>query len=158
MNYNLKEKEDRKRFLRRANSLLRNQRTNVSLIDESNRTLNQNSYIHILCRIMASQTGVTERYAKQVYFKDFANHDLFFTVTKDPITNHMVSMTRSTCDLTIPEMRKAIMNFRLWASENGYYLPEASISDDGTMSFTSTADQEAFNNAIIETSKVDDYL
>ena len=158
MNYDLTSKEDRKRFVQRANKLLESQRKNVSLVDESNRTLNQNSYIHILCRIMAAGTGVTEAYAKQVYFKELANPEIFVTMTKDPITGKMIKFTRSTCDLSIPEMRKAIQNFRDWAADNGYNLPDAQIADDGSMSFSTPADKSAFHQATIETSKLESYL
>ena len=144
MNYDLAQKDDRKRFVRYANSLLRNKRTNVCLLDESGRTLNQNSYIHVLCRILAMDIGVTESYAKQVYFKEIANRDIFITSTKDPLTGKFVTTTRSTCDLTIPEMRRAITQFRNWAAENGYYLPEANINDDGSMVFASDKDKDAF--------------
>lgn len=158
MNYDLTNKEERKCFICRANSLLKNQKTNVSLTDESNRTLNQNSYIHILCRILATQTGVTEAYAKQVYFKELAGGNIFKTITKDTITGKMVQYYKSTRDLTIPEMRKAITQFRNWAQENGYYLPEAKIADDGTLSFASDKDKEAFHQATIQTSKLENYL
>lgn len=158
MNYDLSIKEERKKFIQRANCLLKKQRNNVCLKDESNRTLNQNSYIHVLCRIMASETGTTEAYAKQVYFKEMANSDIFCTVTKDTLTGQMVKLVRSTCDLTIPEMRKAITNFRIWAQDNGYSLPEATINDDGTMSFASDDDKTAFHQAEIQTSKQEQYL
>lgn len=158
MNYDLSIQEERRSFIRRANSLLKKQRGNVCLKDESNRTLNQNSYIHILCRIMAVQTGVTEAYAKQVYFKELANPLLFVTVSKDKITGKTVRYYRSTCDLTIPEMRRAITGFRQWASENGYYLPEAVIADDGSMSFASEHDKEAYHQALIQTSKMEQYI
>ena len=159
MNYNLTEKEDRKRFIKRANALLKSQRHNVSLVDESNRTLNQNSYIHVLCRILAAGTGVTENYAKQVYFKELANPGIFVRVTKDPLTNEIVRTLRSTCELTVKEMSDAITKFVLWAAEQGYAMPEAFTSDaDGTMTFSSENDREAFNQAIIETSKVDSFL
>jgi len=46
MNYDLTIKEERKKFIQRANALLAKQRSNVCLKDESNRTLNQNKYIH----------------------------------------------------------------------------------------------------------------
>lgn len=156
MNYDLTSKEDRKNFIRRANQLLKNKRGNVCLKDESNRTLKQNSYIHTLCRIMATQTGVSEAYAKQVYFKEIANPSVFVTVTKDKVTGKAVKYCRSTCDLSIPEMRKAIVNFRNWASENGYYLPSANIADDGTMTFTSDYDKMAYHQAVISTSKIED--
>lgn len=158
MNYNLSNKEDRGRFVKRANKLLEKQQTNVCLIDESNRTLNQNSYIHVLCRILAADTGQTTEYAKQVYFKELANPDIFITVTKDAVTNQMVKYTKSTSSLTINEMRRAIDNFRKWAANNGYYLPEANMSDDGSLSFASDNDKQAFNQAVIETSKVEDYI
>ncbi len=158
MNYNLSVKEDRTRFVKRANSLLKTKQTNVRLVNESNRTLNQNNYIHVLCRILAADTGQTTEYAKQVYFKELANPDIFITVTKDPITSKLIKYIKSTGSITVAEMRRAIINFRNWAAENGYYLPKADISDDGTMSFTSDADKTAFNQAIIETSKIEAIL
>ena len=158
MNYDLTTKESRLRFIRRCNALLKNQRTNVVLIDESNRTLNQNKYIHVLCRILAADIGVTEQYAKQVYFKSLANPQLFVTVSKDPLTGEMVKTIRSTCDLTIEEMRKAIDGFRRWAAENGYTLPEATLQDDGTMTFEDDNHKIAFHQAEIETSKMEEYL
>lgn len=153
MNYDLTEKEERRKFVKRANALLKNQRTNVVLCDESNRTLNQNRYIHVLCRILAEDTGTTEQYAKQVYFKQLANPDIFVKVTKDDLANAMVTTIRSTCDVTIPEMSKAITNFIVWAAEQGYKLPEASLNEDGTISFASDEDKAAFHQAEISTSK-----
>ena len=153
MNYNLTNKEDRKRFIRYANSLLKNKKSLVSLDDKSNRTLSQNCYIHVLCRVMAQETGTTEYYAKQVYFKELANPDLFLRVTKDPLTGQMVKTIRSSTELTIQEMSKAIDNFIAWAAEQGYTMPEATSNTDGTMSFKSITDEKAFNQAEIETSK-----
>ena len=158
MNYDLTNKEDRKKFVRRANALLKSSRDNVCLLDETGRTLNQNSYIHVLCRILASDIGTTEDYAKQVYFKELANKDIFVRVTKDPLTGEMIRTLRSTCDLTIQEMSKAIDGFILWAAEQGYSLPAATINADGTMSFNSTADKQAFHQAQIETSRHEQYL
>ena len=160
MNYDLRKtnKEGRKRFLRYANALLKNERSNVCLIDESDRTLNQNSYLHVLCRILASYSGVTEDYAKQVYFKRMANPDIFVTATKDPLTNQLITRTRSTTELTITEMRKAINQFRKWSEENGCLLPDATVDDDGTVSFNSSQDREAFNQAVMETSKEDMWM
>lgn len=158
MNYDLRDKQDRKRFLRYANSLMRNQRRNVRLIDESCRTLNQNSYLHVLCRILALDTGVTEKYAKDVYFKGLSNPDIFLTETSDPITGAKIRYVKSTKDLSITEMSKAINNFRYWAEQNGYYLPDASINDDGEITFKSKDDEEMFRKAEMETSKFDNFL
>ena len=158
MNYNLTNKEDRKRFVRYANSLLKNQRTLIALEDRSNRTLSQNCYIHVLCRIMASETGTTEYYAKQVYFKELANKDLFVRVTKDPLTGQMVKTIRSSTELSINEMSKAIDNFIRWAAEQGYSMPEATTNEDGTVSFNTPDDKTAFEQAEVETSKEELYI
>lgn len=158
MNYDLTIKDERKKFVRRANQLLRLQRNNVSLIDESNRTLNQNSYLHVLCRIMAGETGTTEDYAKQVYFKELANPELFMRITKDPLAHRMVQTMRSTCELTVPEMAKAITQFIKWAAELGYVLPEANLNDDGSLTFKSEEDKQAFHQALIQTSKLEGML
>jgi len=152
MNYDLTNKEQRKKFVKYANSLLKHQRTLVSLEDKSNRTLSQNCYLHVLCRILARETGVTEYYAKQVYFKELANQNLFVHVTKDSLTNKVVRTIRSSADLTIQEMARAITNFRNWAAEQGYYLPEANLNDDGTVEFASDEDKIAFHQAEIMTS------
>lgn len=161
MNYNLKNKEDRKRFLRYANMLMRKERSNVKIVDESNRTLNQNSYAHILIRIVAQYTGETEYYAKQVYFKELANPGLFSTVTKDSVTGQMISRLRSTTELTIPEMRKAIWGFRQWALDTfdgKLILPDATIEDNGNVTFGSEEEKVGFEKAEIEASKVENYI
>lgn len=145
-------KNDRLRFIRRANILLKKSRPIVELSDESDRTLNQNSYLHVLCRIMAQETGQTEAYAKQVYLKQLACPDVFETVTKDSLSGTMIKTTRSVADLTVPEMRKAISEFRTWAAENGYYLPDASVEDDGSLTFPTEHDKTAFHQALIRTS------
>ena len=152
MNYDLTDKEQRKKFIRYANSLLKHKRTLVSLEDRSSRTLSQNCYLHVLCRILAQDIGVTEAYAKQVYFKELANPDIFLTVSKDPLSGQMVKITRSSSDLSIQEMSRAISNFIIWAGENGYVLPEAEVKEDGTMEFKTPEDKDAFHQAEIETS------
>ena len=151
MNYDLTDKAQRRKFVKYANSLLKNKRTLVSLEDKSNRTLSQNCYIHVLCRILAQDTGVSEYYAKQVYFKELANPDIFVHPTKDQLTGKMIRTVRSSADLSIQEMARAITNFRNWASEQGYYLPEANLNDDGTMEFASEQDKDAFHQAELMT-------
>lgn len=161
MNYDLRNKEDRKRFLRYANMLMRQQRSNVKVVDESNRTLNQNSYAHVLIRIVAAYTGETEYYAKQVYFKALANPGIFFVVTKDSATGKIMKMVRSTADLSIDEMRKAISNFHWWVLQTfdgQLVLPEATIEDDGTVTFRSEAEREGLARADIEASKSEVYM
>lgn len=161
MNYDLRDKNDRKRFLRYANALMKNKRANVKLIDESCRTLNQNGYIHVLIRIIAAYTGETEYYAKQVYFKQMANPGIFCTATKDMATGKITDIIRSTKELSIPEMRKAISGFKQWALDTfdgKLVLPDANINDDGSVTFNSKDEEDGFIKAGIEASKVDNYL
>ena len=161
MNYDLRNKEDRKRFLRYANMLMRSERSNVKLVDESSRTLNQNSFVHVLIRIVAAYTGETEYYAKQVYFKQLANPGIFCTVTKDTTTGQMMNILRSTAELTIPEMRKAILGFKQWVLDTfdgKLILPDVTVEDDGSVTFNSDVDKEGFAKAEIEASKVDTYI
>lgn len=156
MNYDLTNKESRKKFVRYANSLLKNQRASVKLRDETGRTKEQNKYIHVLFRIFGQEFGETEEYVKQVYFKEFANREIFCKTTKDSITGQLVTLKRSTCDLSIPEMRRAIENFRNWSAEQGCYLPEANIKDDGSLEFASEEDEKAYHQAEIQTSNLEE--
>lgn len=130
----------------------------TNLTDESERSLKQNGYLHVLIRILAIETGVEEEYAKTVYFKAFANKDLFERVVKDPITGESRTIYRSSRDLSVEDMAKAINKFRKWSEEQGYYLPEAHVEDDGTVVFASDFDREAFEQAKVETSRLDAYL
>ena len=147
MIYDLTIKDDLHRFIKRVNDLLDKMRPSVSLVDESTRTLNQNSYIHVLFRIMADYTGESEEYAKQVYFKELANPDIFVKLSKDPITGKMIKYIRSSSEVSVSEMARAIDTFIRWAAENGVTFPEAQTNADGTMSFTSQQDENAFHQA-----------
>ena len=161
MNYDLRDKEERKRFVNYANMLLRKERPIVKLKDETGRTLDQNSYIHVLCRILAVETGVTEYYAKQVYFKEMANPGIFIHATKDRATGKVVKVVKSTAELTIPEASKAIKNLHKWTYETfegKLILPEATLNDDGSLTFKSDKDKEAYNQARVSTSKYEQDL
>lgn len=157
MNYDLRNKIDRKKFVSYANNLLKKQRARIVLQDESDRTISQNSYLHVLIRILAIETGVKEAYSKEVYFKRLANPGLFIRIVENPITGDKTEYLRSTTELTVEEMSLAISRFRMWAEENGYYLPEAELND-GEMVFTSEEDKEAFLQGERETSKLDNYI
>ena len=117
MNYDLTNPLHRKQFVRRANKMLKDKCSNVSLVNESKRSLKQNSYLHVLCRIMAIETGVSEKYSKNVYFKIMSNPDIFIKDDVDKLTGMRVQYIRSTADLTADEMSRAINSFRRWAEE-----------------------------------------
>jgi len=158
MIYDLTNPLHRKQFAARANKMLERHCTNAVLADESKRTPNQNSYLHVLIRLMALNTGVKESYAKSVYFKQLANPDLFIQEYDDPVTGDKIQALRSSSELTIEEMAVAINNFRHWAEDNGYYLPDATFDEDERAIFKSAADEQAFKQAEIETARASIYI
>lgn len=158
MIYDLTNPLHRKQFAKRANDMLRKSCTNAVLIDESKRSIKQNSYLHVLCRILAIETGVTEDYSKQVYFKQLANPTLFIVEEEDKITGAKLQRLKSTSELTKEEMTRAINTFRRWSEENGYYLPEANPDEDGNMNFASEEDEQAYHQAELEASRLENYL
>ena len=158
MNYDLTNPLHRKQFVRRANKMLERKCQNAVLTDESKRSLSQNSYLHVLCRILAIETGVTERYAKDMYFKTMSNPDIFIRDDEDKLTGMRVQYLRSTSTLTTDEMSKAINSFRHWSEDQGYYLPEADLDASGNMVFTSEKDKEAFRQGEIEASRMESFI
>lgn len=158
MNYDLTNPLHRKQFVRRANKMLKDKCHNAVLSNESKRSLNQNSYLHVLCRILAIETGVTEKYAKEVYFKIMSNPDIFIKEDEDKLTGMRIQYIRSTADLTSDEMSRAINSFRRWSEQQGYYLPEANPDEAGNMVFVSDNDEKAFRQGEIESSRLENYL
>lgn len=157
MTYDLSNPLHRKQFVKRANKMLERHCTNAILVDESRRTYNQNSYLHVLIRTMALLTGVKESYAKNVYFKQLANPDLFVYENDDPIAGKLVSL-HSSSELTVEEMSRAISNFRHWAEDNGYYLPDATVDENDKIVFKTDADEKAFKQAQIETDRASMFI
>lgn len=89
------------------------------------RTLNQNSYLHLLLGYFASQTGNTLEWVKQQYYKKLCSPDIFIGEKDDPFLGR-VKYVRSSADLRTDEMNLTIERFRNWsASVAGIYLPEA---------------------------------
>lgn len=158
MIYDLSNFLHRKQFVSRANKMLQKKVGFVTLTDNSQRTLSQNKYLHVLIRMLAIETGVTESYSKDIYFKTYANNDLFLRQETDPLSGEVVRRLRSTTELTVEEMNKAIQSFRKWASDNGFYLPDAEPNDDGKMEFASDKDEQAFRQGELETARLDNYL
>lgn len=153
MKYDLSTPLHRKQFIAKCNRLLHDKATLVSLNDESTRTIQQNKYLHVLCRIMAMCVGETEHYAKEVYFKELANPEIFVRESVDKVTGEIFKYVRSTADLSKDEMTRAINNFRHWSEDHGYYLPDADVDDEGVVSFKSSRDAEAFHQADLETQR-----
>jgi hypothetical protein len=85
------------------------------------RSLNQNSYLHLILGAYGVETGNSAEKAKALY--KWVNKDIYFTKFKmgDDVFVHI----RSSADLDKEEMSKSIDRFRQWSAEHGYPLPAA---------------------------------
>lgn len=122
MVYNLELEYDRQRYLARVKHLL-DIKGVVELTEKRQRTLTQNSYLHVILGAFAMETGNTLEYVKDAYFKRFVNRDIFITSKVDFLTRGQLETVRSSRDLSKEEMTTAITRFRNWAADNGIYLP-----------------------------------
>ena len=127
MMYNLSNPLDRERFAAKANALLQKGSV-VELTEKTNRSRNQNSYLHLVIGVIAMDVGVTLEYAKREYFKKLVNKDLFIRKEHDRFSGE-IEVIRSSADLTIEEMRIAIDRLKRWGAENGFYLPSPEDAD-----------------------------
>lgn len=90
-----------------------------------NRTLSQNSYLHVILQFFASEYGCSLEEVKVDFFKRECNRELF---ERKQINAKGVEVTflRSSADLDTAEMAIAITRFRNWSSAvAGIYLPSA---------------------------------
>lgn len=157
MDYNTLKEFDVKRLMKRIMFLIKHNRL-VRVIDITERSLQQNAYMHVLIRIVAFELGVKEYECKQAFFKKMANRDIFLQKVVDPSTGEEEEIMRSSSSLTITEMSKAIENFITWAEQHDIILPEALSDEEGNLIFASEGDKEAYFDAINETSKYEKLL
>lgn len=101
----------------------------VDLTEKKTRTLNQNSYVHLIIGVVAMETGNTIEYTKEKYFKRLVNPDLFVRSKEDRFIGK-TEYLRHSSELTKEEMTQAIDKFRNWAATEGWYLPSP---DDKTL-------------------------
>lgn len=87
------------------------------------RSLNQNSYLHVLISYFACQYGETAEWVKREYYKKLVNPDTFIREREDKFLGR-IKYLRSSAELTTEEMALSIDRFRDWASQSsGIYLP-----------------------------------
>lgn len=85
------------------------------------RSLNQNSYLHLLLGAFGVYFGYTLEEAKLIYKQ--LNADIY-EYTKD-VRGKTHTFWRSSADLTVDEMTKSIEVLREWSKKAGYPLPAA---------------------------------
>ena len=88
------------------------------------RSLSQNSYLHVCLAYFASEFGYDLETVKYDIFKRTVNSEIFAR-ERENRNGLRVTYMRSTRDLDTGEMTTAIDRFRNWsASEAGLYIPE----------------------------------
>ena len=93
-----------------------------------NRSLSQNSYLHLILSWFACETGYSLEEVKLDYFKKICNRDLFVR-KKINKKGDEITYVRSSSDLDTLEMTTAIDRFRNYASaQAGIYLPSPNES------------------------------
>lgn len=116
MIYNLSDQFQANQYKQRCNYLYKNKRL-VEIVDKTHRTIDQNSYLHLIVAYFASETGNTIETVKREFFKRNANFEIFFSGRKNP---------RSSASLNIEEMSLAIERFKIWSAQVAeIYLPDA---------------------------------
>lgn len=128
--FDLNNELSRAQFKERCNHLYR-KGCRVELTEKKGqRTLKQNSYLHLLLAYFALQIGEKMEYVKQELFKRRVNHNYFAREREDRFFGKVLIL-RSSADLDTKEMTDCIERFRDWsAKEAGVYLP---APDEHTM-------------------------
>ena len=127
MIYDLKSQLSRKRFSTRVKALW-DAGAVVELTDKRRRTNSQNNYLHVICGILAMETGCSLEYIKQEIFKRKVNPDLFVTEKDNPILGHIEAL-RSSRELNREEMSTAIDRYLKFCADNGIYIPSPEEED-----------------------------
>lgn len=125
MIFNLKNEYDVPKFKAYVNKLFQ-ERAVVEIKKKlPNRTLAQNSYLHLLLGYFASEYGCSLEEVKIDYYKRTCNRDLFERKRVNKRGEEKPYL-RSSAELTTGEMTLSIDRFRNWsASVAGIYLPAA---------------------------------
>ena len=123
MLYDLRIELDRQRATKRWEYLLQRNAV-VDLTEHVQRTNSQNAYLHVLLGLLAMEFGERIEYVKQNYYKELVNPALFVVRKDDRFMGQRVEL-RSSRDLTKEEMTESIDRLKVWAAEQGIFLPNA---------------------------------
>lgn len=122
MIYDLSNEIDKQRSDTRYKQL-RAKGKRIELTDKQNRTLSQNSYLHLIICWFAIETGNTIDYVKREYYKKVCNAELYIKEKEDELLHKKVKYLCSSTELNTSDMTTSIERFRNWSSENGIHLP-----------------------------------
>lgn len=121
--FNLNNEFEREGFKEYVNDLYKSKGIVEVKKKHHQRSLAQNSYLHVVLGYFASEFGYTLEEVKYEYFKKEVNNDIF-TSTRKNKRGQEVTYLRSSSDLTTKEMTDAIERFRNYSSAMcGLYIP-----------------------------------
>lgn len=129
MIFNLANPYEHEKYKEYVNALFKKKAIVEIKEKKKNRTLKQNSFLHILLSYFAAEYGISTEEAKLDIFKRACNKDIFIRRTTNKYGRE-VETTRSSASLDTGEMATAIDRFRNWsASVAGIYLPSPQEHD-----------------------------
>lgn len=121
--FNLQNEYDIPKFKEYVNKLFKERAVVEVKRKLPNRTLAQNSYLHLLLGYFGSEYGCSLDEVKVDFYKRTCNRDLFERKTVNK-KGQEISFLRSSSELTTGEMNLSIERFRNWSASNaGIYLP-----------------------------------
>lgn len=127
MLYDLNNDLDRQRAAKRWEYLSKRKAV-IELTEHVQRTNSQNAYLHVLLGLLAMEFGERIDYVKQNYYKELVNPSLFVLRKDDRFMGQRVEL-RSSRDLTKEEMAQSIDRLKVWAAEQGIFLPNSDDKD-----------------------------
>ncbi len=138
--YNLKNQYDRQKFKEACNRMVLKREYVELKRKTTQRSLAQNSYLHVLLGYFGSEFGLTIEEVKFDIFKKICNIDIFQRERTNK-RGKRIKYIRSSTELDKDEMITAIERFRNYSSaECGLYLPSP---NEGEMLFYAQQQIEA---------------
>lgn len=138
--YNLKNQYDRKKFKEACNKMVLDKEYVELKRKTTQRSLAQNSYLHVILGYFGSEFGLTIEEVKFDIFKKICNLDIFQRERTNK-RGQRIKYIRSSRELDKAEMTTAIERFRNYSSaECGLYLP---TPNEGEMLFYAQQQIEA---------------
>lgn len=125
----LQNEHDRSKFRTYSEYLLKRQCVCEMKERKHQRSMSQNSYLHVVLAYFATEFGYDLETVKYDIFKRLVNKDIFARERNNK-RGERITYLRSTRDLDTGEMSVAIDRFRNYAAaEGGLYIPEANEHD-----------------------------
>lgn len=104
---------------------LLNKRKKIKLEEITTRSIQQNSYLHLIIGWFSIEYGDTLEYCKKEFYKKTCNKELFEFEKTNKFTGEISKDYKSSKELTKDQMTLSIERFRNYSSKNGIYLPSA---------------------------------